>query len=131
MTSLTLVSTIKSRFTSDYSQAKLFTQSYRVPGSTYNIGTQQSLHGPFTMMLILRGASKLRNVNTTVTHKIYKSSTQAPYSMRISMFSLVLLLAPSLGSVSEVRLMFSVYFLLWQLLSCVAFSCMLTVDTSQ
>ena len=36
MTSLTLVSTIKSRFTSDYSQAKLFTQSYRLPGSHWH-----------------------------------------------------------------------------------------------
>ena len=47
----------------------------------------------------------------------YKSSAQAPSVF--SVFSLVLMLAPSLGSVSEVRLMFFGYFLLWQLLSCV------------
>ena len=44
-----------------------------------------------------------------------------------SMFYLVLWLAPSLGTVSEVKLMlFCVYFLLWQLLSCVVLASHLT-----
>ena len=55
-------------------------------------------------------ASKLRNETKQKPHpQIYKSSAQVLYSTCIF----------SLGSVSEARLMFSVQFLLWQLLCCV------------
>ena len=51
--------------------------------------------------------------------QIYWSSVQAPCVF--SVLSLVLWLTANLGSVSEVRLnvFFAVYYLLWQLLSCV------------
>ena len=80
------------------------------------------------------GASKTRNETKQKPHpQIYYFHTSA--SQRACNFSLWL--APSLNSVSEVRLvLFSVYFLLWQLrmytsayyTRVLPFSCMLTFD---
>ena len=74
---------------------------------------------PFILRQVLVNRETKPNGNHThkFAHHLHKHLTTCIFSM----FSLVQLwLALSLGSVSEVRLtVFSVYFLLWQLLSCV------------
>ena len=109
----------------------------------YQISNACSLRLPPLMINLLTstasdnsygGASKTRNETKQKPHpQIYYFHTSA--SQRACNFSLWL--APSLNSVSEVRLvLFSVYFLLWQLrmytsayyTRVLPFSCMLTFD---